>query len=153
MSNTLWRLFDPAVFATGTFGVALTLFVVGAGRPALIALVVGWFLLTPLSAVLKEEVFDEELDEAANSVSNAAEVETDADDPLERLRERYAAGEIDEAEFERRLDALIETEDADPETARDRLDRTPADGGLDDLDMSDLDEATDDERDRELERE
>ncbi|WP_345777006.1 SHOCT domain-containing protein [Halorarum salinum] len=41
--------------------------------------------------------------------------------PLSRLRERYAAGEIDEAEFEHRLDLLLETEDADAATARERL--------------------------------
>ena len=31
-------------------------------------------------------------------------------DPLESLRERYASGEIDEAEFERRVEQLLETE-------------------------------------------
>ena len=152
MSNTLWRLFDPAVLATGTFGVALTLFVVGAGRAGVITLVVGWFLLTPLSAVLEEEVFDEDLDEAANPMSDSAEPETE--DPVERLRERYASGEIDDAEFERRLDALVETEDANPETARDRLrDRSSSEGDLDDLDLDDLDEGTGEEREREVERE
>jgi uncharacterized membrane protein len=30
--------------------------------------------------------------------------------PLESLRERYASGEIDEAEFERRVERLLETE-------------------------------------------
>ncbi|MFD1599090.1 SHOCT domain-containing protein [Halobellus rarus] len=31
--------------------------------------------------------------------------------PIQRLRTRYAEGEIDHAEFERRLEALVETED------------------------------------------
>lgn len=35
----------------------------------------------------------------------------DATDPVEELRRRYATGEVDEDEFERRLDRLLETED------------------------------------------
>jgi Predicted membrane protein (DUF2078). len=35
---------------------------------------------------------------------------TEESDPLDALRDRYARGEIDEVEFERRLDALLETE-------------------------------------------
>jgi Predicted membrane protein (DUF2078). len=56
---------------------------------------------------------------------------TDERDPLETLRDRYARGDIDEAELERRLDALLETE-PDTETGTgtgteidtDRLSRT-----------------------------
>lgn len=49
------------------------------------------------------------------------------DDALETLRERYASGDLGEAEFERRVERLLETEDR--ETARelgveaDRADR------------------------------
>ena len=53
-------------------------------------------------------------------------VSTDERGPLETLRNRYARGDIDEAELERRLDALLETETAtggfETETERD-LDR------------------------------
>ncbi|NHN48632.1 SHOCT domain-containing protein [Halostella sp. JP-L12] len=34
-------------------------------------------------------------------------------DPADRLRERYVAGDIDEAEFERRMDRLLERDSAD----------------------------------------
>lgn len=43
------------------------------------------------------------------NVSNT-ESEATAEDPITALRERYARGEIDEAEFERRLDRLLSTE-------------------------------------------
>lgn len=37
----------------------------------------------------------------------------DADEALATLRERYARGDIDDLEFERRVERLVETEDAD----------------------------------------
>ncbi|QCC48999.1 SHOCT domain-containing protein [Halobellus limi] len=53
--------------------------------------------------------------------------------PIRRLRSRYAAGEIDHAEFERRLEALVETErlsdegsDSEFGARRDRLRRARA---------------------------
>ena len=42
-------------------------------------------------------------------------------DPLSVLRERYARGEIEEAEFERRLDRLLDTESI--RSTRDRAER------------------------------
>ncbi|MEA1931005.1 MAG: SHOCT domain-containing protein [Euryarchaeota archaeon] len=49
---------------------------------------------------------------------------TAEEEALETLRNRYARGEIDEAEFERRLEALLETEsveDAEAYAARETL--------------------------------
>ncbi|WP_262179823.1 SHOCT domain-containing protein [Haloarcula laminariae] len=42
---------------------------------------------------------------------------TSEDDPLATLRDRYARGELSDAEFERQVERLLETEDA--ETVRD----------------------------------
>jgi Predicted membrane protein (DUF2078). len=41
---------------------------------------------------------------------------TDDEDPLTTLRQRYANGKIDEAEFERRLELMLETEDVQEST-------------------------------------
>ncbi|TQQ78970.1 SHOCT domain-containing protein [Halonotius roseus] len=50
----------------------------------------------------------------------------DTDDPLETLKRQYACGEIDEAEFERRLDGLLGSDSA-AETAVDEPTPEPAD--------------------------
>ncbi|MFC6874934.1 SHOCT domain-containing protein [Halobellus marinus] len=44
------------------------------------------------------------------------------DSALSRLRERYASGELSEEQFERKLEALLETET--PEDARERIERS-----------------------------
>jgi uncharacterized membrane protein len=97
------------IVAVGTFPAAVlaaTLF--GAHVGAFVGLV-GWAFLLPVLGMLSEYLADEQADDASSSV----ERETEADDALDRLRERYAAGEIGEAEFERRLERLLETEDAE----------------------------------------
>lgn len=49
--------------------------------------------------------------ETRQSSESAAPYEpADEEAAIARLRERYAAGDVDHAEFERRLDALVETE-------------------------------------------
>lgn len=129
----------PALFAVTTLpAVALAAILVG-GQAAAVVAILGWFLLTPLSAVLLDEVFevddgdDEDLERALDALrewraddtvsrpDGSTDGPTDERDPVDRIRERYAEGDIDEAEFERRLDLLLETEDADAETARERI--------------------------------
>ena len=69
---------------------------------------------------------------AANRSTADASADTDGDpaDPLSILRERYARGEIDEAEFERRVERLLETDSiAAAKRSRNRTDerdREPA---------------------------
>ena len=65
--------------------------------------ILGFFVLVPLVALLGED-FPLVESEAADGESAATR------DPLATLRERYATGEIGEAEFERKLDRLLETE-------------------------------------------
>jgi len=49
-----------------------------------------------------------------SSDGGLSSVDSDSeDDALETLKQQYATGEIDESEFERRLETLIETESAD----------------------------------------
>lgn len=69
--------------------------------------IVGWLLLVPMLGILADDEefsFGEEASDAAESESS---------DPLDELRSRYAAGELTDAEFERRLERLLETEGID----------------------------------------
>lgn len=138
----------PPVFAVSTFGFMLLFFVFGRWQLALATMVVGWFLLTPLSGVLNQRLHVESSDESGETAAES--------DPVEELRRRYAEGEIDEVEFERQLETVLATEDTDPETARERLQDSPSvatsdpadldTGGAADIeDLSDLDlgDATD----------
>jgi uncharacterized membrane protein len=48
-----------------------------------------------------------------NYLDGGTDGDDDSDDALAELRERYATGELTEAEFERRVERLLETEDRD----------------------------------------
>lgn len=56
---------------------------------------------------------------------------TSKQDALDTLRERYARGDLTEAEFERKVESLLETES--PESARKHVERATADATTDDL--------------------
>ncbi|QUO48227.1 SHOCT domain-containing protein [Halorubrum ruber] len=100
--------------------------VVGAGVAAPLltglwwTLPLAWFfglgILLPVLHTLTKPVPDDDPDEREDATGDPA---------LDALRERYARGEIDETEFERRLDRLLETEDA--ETVADSADGDVAD--------------------------
>ncbi|GGJ17360.1 hypothetical protein GCM10008995_28940 [Halobellus salinus] len=121
---------------------AVALLVLGAGLGSvfgvpLLAAVEFWVLFTigyavvvPLVSLLRGR-----RDDGGDEASRDRQVDTERvadgavrDDPdegvdaaLDRLRNRYATGELSEAQFERKLETLLQTET--PEAARERLDR------------------------------
>ncbi|WP_436923477.1 SHOCT domain-containing protein [Halosimplex amylolyticum] len=110
---------------------ALAAIFVGETAAAVVA-IVGWFFLVPVLGILSEHVdLREWTGWGGSTETEGRDRETEAevgDAALQRLRERYATGEIDDVEFERRLERLVETED------------------LDVADHATLDERADDER-------
>jgi len=86
--------------------------------------IAGFFILIPLVLVLGEDFPLVASDDEAADVTAGQTDAASADHPVAALRERYATGEIDEAEFERRLDRLLATEDLD-----ERFDRIESDRG------------------------
>ncbi|MFC7140745.1 SHOCT domain-containing protein [Halosimplex aquaticum] len=72
---------------------------------AAVVFIVGWFLLTPLIPIVGNEIWPALRDRSGSSDESAEE------SPLEELKARYARGEIDDAEFERRMERLVEVED------------------------------------------
>ncbi|MFB6150444.1 MAG: SHOCT domain-containing protein [Haloarculaceae archaeon] len=90
-----------------------------AGPLAGVFAVAGFAVLLPLTAVLGERLpyVASEADEGG-ATTGADRVAGDAadgerDHAVAKLRDRYARGEIGEAEFERKLERLLETEDLD----------------------------------------
>lgn len=77
--------------------------------PAAVVFVIGWFLLTPLLVVGGNEIWPL----LRARLATEEETATDAEDPLEELKGRYARGEIDDAEFERRVERLVELDVVD----------------------------------------
>lgn len=102
------------LIAVVTFGLTPLFSVLGLGVAIPATFVVGFFPLLPLVRVLEDDFPLVESDSAA--------AEGDAENPIATLRERYATGEIDDAEFERRLDRLLEIEGRQREMYRETVD-------------------------------
>lgn len=136
----LRRLTPVFAVVTLPIGILAALFV--GWHAAAVVFVVGWLLLTPLSAILFGGPYTpapggdpEEIQEwmaVADRMDSDDSGSTGPDeDPIAELRDRYARGEIDEAELERRLEALLEIEnlEADDEAAIERAVGRLDDGG------------------------
>jgi len=120
--------------------------------------IVGFVVCLPLVGILGDRLpfvaaeGEDGVEATAASDSLGEPRESDApgepdepDDQVAALRERYTRGEIDEAEFERRLEALLETEDLDTAPGTSGEDVTERDR------TSDRERATDRDRSTELE--
>ncbi|WP_459193356.1 SHOCT domain-containing protein [Halosimplex sp. J119] len=91
---------------------------------AAVVFIVGWFLLTPLIPIVANEVWPAIRGRGSSSEGEAADA--DADDPLGELKARYARGEIGDAEFERRMERLVEIEDVEVSGSVERANREPS---------------------------
>ncbi|WP_424002330.1 SHOCT domain-containing protein [Haloarcula salina] len=92
----------------------------------LAALLVGYVVVVPLTELLFGDSDDEDVDEPADEPRRApapSPDRADEDAPLDRLRRRYAEGELTDEQFERKLERLLETEtleDVEDATRRER---------------------------------
>ncbi|GCF13314.1 hypothetical protein Harman_12490 [Haloarcula mannanilytica] len=77
-----------------------------------VSIILGWFILAPLVALLGSELpmVESPEDESETDGTDATVPSEQGVDPVDQLRERYARGELTDSEFERRLDRLLETE-------------------------------------------
>ena len=99
-----------------TFG--LTAFAAVLGLEFLVPsiFVLGFFIAVPLVALIGEKL------PIVESESDGARIERTpaSDDPVMKLRSRYADGELTHDEFERRLERLLETENVEAADSRER---------------------------------
>jgi len=106
-----WKL--VATIAILSTGFAMLAGAAGLGNVlAPIFIILGWFILAPLVALLGSKLPMIE-SPTAESDSDEADMTMSSEpvaDPVDQLRERYARGELTDSEFERRLDRLLETE-------------------------------------------
>jgi uncharacterized membrane protein len=123
----------PVLIAVTTLPVALLALFNAGVVTALEIAVTGWLFATPVAAILAWVVLNlspvdlpgslgersVDLPSMFDGGASSGGASTE-DDSVETLRERFASGEIDQVEFERRLDALLAAEDATGERPADR---------------------------------
>ena len=97
-----------AVLSVATLGLTALFAVTGLEFLVPTTFVLGFFVVIPLIALLGEAL-------------PVVESEVAADGPIDDLRSRYARGELTDEEFERRLERLLETEDAEANRSRERV--------------------------------
>lgn len=120
VANDLWLLIGIV-----TFGLISLAGMAGFGGLAGALTIVGWFVLVPIFLFWGDEIAEI----AFEGDEGAAASPASGDDALDELKRRYAAGEIDEAEFERRLERLIAVEDLPEDLLADQSSREgPATG-------------------------
>jgi uncharacterized membrane protein len=95
-----------AVLVTGTWLALLLLnFPSDSSNLWLAVMLFGYIAVVPIVSML----FDEEEEAESDAPTGDAE-NSESEDALERLRRRYAEGELTDEQFERKLDRLLETE-------------------------------------------
>ncbi len=99
--------------------------VVGLEMLAGVLAIIGWFLLVPIFLFWGEEAAALMFDEDTAIGTKATDGDRDHDrDAFEELKHQYASGTISEAEFEHRLDRLLEADDAFEDGTRPDRSRT-----------------------------
>ena len=82
----------------------------------------GYIAVVPVVSML----FDEEEEVAKPDTAPTEATDSESENALERLRRRYAEGELTDEQFERKLDRLLETETL--EDVEDTRTHQPTDG-------------------------
>ncbi|QIO20950.1 SHOCT domain-containing protein [Haloarcula sp. JP-L23] len=113
MPPTLPQKKFAGVVAVLTFGLTALFPIAGFPKLAAATAILGFLVVLPLVGILGADfpLVEEPVDESdATSQARSSEPEP-TESPIERLRDRYARGEVSDEEFERRLERLLETED------------------------------------------
>jgi len=102
----------PGVTTAGTLLVAFTLMTVGFDY-FWVAFVLGFGVVLPVATGLSGYVSQSRKRQTDARTETPARTEHGEDDALAALRQRYARGELSDAEFEHRVERLLETESPD----------------------------------------